>query len=105
VKKVRPLLESEAESSSATPEATLTTVNREASSLYGEADRADAAPTASQMTAAAEIERESAELLSRWNSIKTSDVPALNEQLKGAGLPQIRIQLQPQPEEESEDLE
>jgi photosystem II stability/assembly factor-like uncharacterized protein len=103
--KVGALLESETKSSSATPEATLTRVNREAGSLYGEVDRADAAPTASQMAAAAEIERESAVELKRWNSIKTSDLPALNQRLGSAGLPQIRIQPQPQPEEESEDLE
>jgi photosystem II stability/assembly factor-like uncharacterized protein len=104
-RKVGALLESETQSSSTTPEATLTRVSREAGSLYGEVDRADAAPTASQMAAAAEIERESAEALRRWNLIKTSDLPSLNQQLGGAGLPQIRIQPQPQPEEESEDLE
>jgi hypothetical protein len=103
-KGVRALLESETQPS-ATPEATLTRVNREAGTLYREVDRADAAPTTSQLAAAAEIERESSELLRRWNSIKTSDLPSLNHQLSARSLPEIRIQSQPQPEEESEDLE
>jgi hypothetical protein len=105
-KKVSALLEPQSESSAATrPQATLTAVSSEANTLYREVDRADAAPTASQEAAAAEVERESAEVLRRWNSIKTSDLPALNRQLRGAGLPEIRIQSQPQPEEPSEDLE
>ena len=103
--KVKTLLESGAESSSAPSEPTLARINGEVGSLYNEVDRADAKPTASQAAAAAEIERESAELLGRWNSIKSSDLPALNQELSSEGLPQLRIQPRPQPEEESEDLE
>jgi len=31
-------------------------------------------------------------LLQRWNQIKTKDVPALNQQLKNANLPEIKLE-------------
>jgi hypothetical protein len=41
----------------------------------------------------------------RWAAIKPTDIPALNRQLQSAGLPEIRVEAQPQPEEGSDDVE
>ncbi len=40
----------------------------------------------------ADLEKALDEQLSAWNQIKMKDVPALNEQLKKAGMPQIDLQ-------------
>jgi photosystem II stability/assembly factor-like uncharacterized protein len=84
------------------PEVTLLRVSGEVSTLYGEVGRADAAPTASQVRAMAEVERDFSDVMKRWSSVRSADLPALNQQLKAAGLPEIRLQgvAKPQPEEE-----
>jgi photosystem II stability/assembly factor-like uncharacterized protein len=65
----------------------LTEVNASLASLLDLLQSADAAPTTQAVAASAELQRKLAELLSRWDEIKSKDVPALNEQLRGAGLP------------------
>jgi photosystem II stability/assembly factor-like uncharacterized protein len=85
------------------PEITLTRVNGEAAALYGEVDRADATPTASQVTAMAGTERELPGVMKRWDELKTSDLPALNRTLRDANLPEIRPESKPQPGDEPED--
>jgi len=73
--------------------------------LYGAIGQADAPTTAAQLNAVAETERELATVMKRWNEIKTSDVPALNLQLKKADLREINIETKPQNEDAGGDLE
>ena len=47
----------------------------------------DAAPTSQVAGAAADLRRETTTLLERWRAIESQDIPALNRQLRDAGLP------------------
>ncbi len=87
------------------PELTLSRVNGEVATLYGEVDRADATPTSSQATALAGIEHDVSGVMKRWNEFKTADIPALNRQLCGANLPEIRLEQKPLPETKSQNEE
>jgi photosystem II stability/assembly factor-like uncharacterized protein len=87
------------------PEVTMARVGGEVGGLYGMVGASDAAPTATQMAAVAGVERDYADVMKRWGAIKSTDLPALNRQLKSANLPEIRLQSQPQPDEESEQVE
>jgi hypothetical protein len=64
------------------------------SSLYGELQRGDAAPTAAQMAAAAAAREAFAGLLADWRKVQ-ADLPDLNRQLKAAGLSPVRADLAP----------
>ncbi len=87
------------------PEVTLARASGDASGLYGIIGGADDAPTATQTAALTAVERESADVAKRWNAIKSTDIPALNRQLKSAGLPEIQVHAESQPEEGSDDVE
>jgi hypothetical protein len=87
------------------PEVTLARASGDAAGLYGIIGAADDAPTATQAAALEQVERESADVAKRWDAIKSTDLPALNRQLRAAGLPEIRVESEPQPEEDSEDVE
>jgi photosystem II stability/assembly factor-like uncharacterized protein len=80
-------------------EPTLEHSNSQVASLYGEVDRADAAPTPAQVNAAAEIERNLAATMKRWEELKTRDLAALNRELRSARLPEIRPEAKPPAEE------
>jgi photosystem II stability/assembly factor-like uncharacterized protein len=84
---------------------TLARASGDAAGLYGIVGGADAAPTAPQSAALATAEHESADVLGRWNAIKSRDIPALNRQLCDAGVPEVQVEAQPQPEESSDDVE
>ena len=86
-------------------EVTLARASGDAAGLYGIIGAADDAPTATQVAALTQVERESADVAKRWAAIKSTDIPALNRQLQSAGLPEIRVKAETQPEEGSEDLE
>ena len=60
--------------------------------LYGEIDRADAAPTAAQLAAIDATEKDFSAVLKLWQEFQATDVPALNRQLKSAGLTELRIE-------------
>ncbi|HMF91018.1 MAG TPA: glycoside hydrolase [Candidatus Angelobacter sp.] len=51
---------------------------------------ADVAPTSQAAAAVGELEQQLPPLLERWQVIKSQDIPALNAQLKKAGLPEIK---------------
>ena len=82
------------------PAVTLTRVNGNVSALYTEVDRGDAAPTAAQVKARADLERDFAPLSKQWDDIRTNTVPALNQRLKDARLAEIVIEANPRIEEE-----
>ncbi|HLQ76828.1 MAG TPA: glycoside hydrolase [Terriglobia bacterium] len=73
-------------------EVTLSRVNGQASTLYAEVWPVDSEPTSAQMEAAKTIERNHTDVMKRWNEFKTSDLPALNRQVREAGLPEINLQ-------------
>jgi hypothetical protein len=73
-------------------EVTLSRVNGQASSLYAQLWQVDAEPTFAQTEAMQNIERDHADVMKRWNEFKTSDLPALNRQLREAGLSEINLQ-------------
>lgn len=69
----------------------LTRLDGEYNTIYGLIDSADAAPTAPQKIALTHLDAERAKLLAAWSQIKSTDVPALNQQLKSAGLPPVAV--------------
>ena len=65
----------------------LTRLNGGFSSLLENLQNADLAPTEPIVTAATELQKTLAKLLADWNAFKTTDVTAINEQLKAANKP------------------
>jgi len=86
-------------------EATLSRVMGQIGGLYSQVGGADVAPTASQTAALAALEKDYALVMGRWKAIKSEDFPALNRQLSGGGLPEIKLKAEPTPASESEDEE
>lgn len=74
---------------------TLSRLNGEVGTLYGEIGRADAAPTAAQMKAMTGIESRFSKAMSSWSQIKNTDIPALNRRLTRENLPTINLQPMP----------
>ena len=78
------------EGDEANPEApALGPVNEAVSGLYGSVGQVDAAPTAAQAEGANKLAGQLPGVLQKWHSFVANDVPALNQQLKSAGLPTI----------------
>jgi len=84
---------------------TLPATNANLITLYAEIDRADAVPTLAQVDAVNKNEAAFGTMLTRWNQLKSHDIPALNHELKGAGLTELRLDLPPQQQEGGEDEE
>ena len=89
----------------AAPEPTLSRENEAVGTLYGSVGQADAAPTMAQVNAATEAEQELSILMKRWEDIKKSDLPTLNDQLKSANLGEIRLESKVQRDEAQSDIE
>src|SRR5882724_8036443 len=77
-------------------------VNGDIFSLYGQASGndsvskdADAAPTAALVAATSTIEKDLSPIVKTWEAIKTTDIAAMNQQLKSANLPQLKLELNP----------
>jgi len=76
-----------------TPEGrTLSRLNGGFGALVSALDTADAAPTTQQVEMFDELNKALTEQLSAWAELKSKDIPALNEQLKKAGLPAIDLE-------------
>jgi hypothetical protein len=73
-------------------EVTLSRLNGQAGTLYTQVWQADAEPTLSQMSAMETIERDSADVLKRWNEFKNSDLPALNRVLRESRIPEVQLE-------------
>jgi hypothetical protein len=73
-------------------ELTLARVNGQVGTLYGQVWQVDAEPTASQLQAATAVERDSSDVMRRWDAFKSTDLPALNRELRGASLPEVRLE-------------
>jgi hypothetical protein len=76
----------------AAAEPTLARENSAVGTLYGSSGQADAAPTAAQMKAVTDTERGLSAVMKQWEEIRTSDLSALNRQLKSANVPEIRLE-------------
>ena len=87
------------------PEPTLAGENSAIGTLYGSVGQADAAPTAAQINAATDAERDLSAVMKRWKEIKKSDLPALNRELKSANLLEINLESKVQMKEQQTDLE
>jgi photosystem II stability/assembly factor-like uncharacterized protein len=59
--------------------------------LFDEIQAADAAPTAPVKLAVADLQTKIAPTMELWKQLHDVDLPALNEQLRNAGLPEIKI--------------
>ena len=73
-------------------EVTLNRVNGAVGQLYNQVDRADAAPTSTQTEATAAIAKELPAAMKKWAEFKSSDLAALNKQLRAANLSEIRVE-------------
>jgi hypothetical protein len=40
----------------------------------------------------AELQKQLPPLMERWKALKAQDIPALNQQLKGANLPELKLE-------------
>jgi photosystem II stability/assembly factor-like uncharacterized protein len=87
------------------PKPTLSRANGEASTLYAEIGRADAAPTPAQSSAVAETEKTFGAVSAQWKQMKTVELPALNRQLHDAGLAEIKLESKTVEEDDSDDIE
>ena len=85
------------ESAGGPPQVTLSRVNGDVGTLYGEVDRADVASTPAQTAAIADVERDFSGLMTSWGEIEKTDLPTLNRELRGAGLPEIRVAAESRP--------
>jgi hypothetical protein len=87
------------------PEATLSRVNGESSTVYQQIWSVDAEPTSAQMEALDATERAATDLLKRWTDLKTSAVPELNKVLRESQAPEVRIEDHPAQVESAVDEE
>jgi photosystem II stability/assembly factor-like uncharacterized protein len=89
----------------AADEATLTRVNGQVAVLYGQVWQVDAPPTVTQSEASAIAEHEASDIMKRWETLKTSDLPVLNRALQNANLPELTIDSNPHQDEDGMDLD
>jgi len=90
---------------SAAAQPTLTNVNGGIASLYGELDRADATPTTAQHNAIKDVEAGFSSIHKQWTALEKTDLPALNQQLRQANLPEIRLESVAAQEDDDGDIE
>jgi photosystem II stability/assembly factor-like uncharacterized protein len=86
-------------------ELTLSHLNSQTDTLYGQVWQADAEPTVPQQQALAALEHDSESLMMRWKEFKNSDVPALNRVLHESNIPEIRPEIETQHDETEGDEE
>ena len=80
------------------------TLNQHFAAILAAADSADAAPTTQAAAVYQELEHALGQLAERWRQIRAKDLPALNAQLKKAGLASINPnEMRPAIDSESED--
>jgi photosystem II stability/assembly factor-like uncharacterized protein len=77
---------------------TLTKVNSNLIALYKEVEKADAEPTPAQSQTVGKTVEPVADLLKRWNDLKSTAMNNLNVRLKASGLPELRPEVRPQEE-------
>ncbi len=73
-------------------ELTLTRVNGEAGTLYQQVWPVAAEPTTSQAQALSMTEKDSADVVKRWNEFTNSELPSLNRLLRESQAPEIHVE-------------
>jgi len=68
---------------------TAASVMQRARTLFGLIEEADVAPTSQIMAALPDVTRDSRTVQDGWRAIRSKDIPALNQELRAAGLPPI----------------
>jgi len=58
--------------------------------LMDQLQQADVPPTVPQVAAIAERRNSVPSAVARWHQIQTAELPALNQQLKAAGAPELK---------------
>jgi photosystem II stability/assembly factor-like uncharacterized protein len=71
--------------------ATAASVSVRARTLFGLLEEADVAPTTQISAAIPEVIKDSRAVQQSWESIKATDIPALNQELRAAGFPAIAL--------------
>jgi photosystem II stability/assembly factor-like uncharacterized protein len=84
---------------------TITRVNGQIGILYGQVWQSDAEPTLAQVRASETAAHDASELMQRWDALKSSDLPALDRALQGAGLPALQIHVDANKDEGAMDEE
>ncbi len=84
---------------------TLRRVNGSAGTLYQQVWGADAEPTTPQMQALAKTERESGDVLKRWEELKGTELAALNKVLHESKVPEIQVESEVHSQEPESDEE
>jgi photosystem II stability/assembly factor-like uncharacterized protein len=92
LEKLQRLLEGPQEEAQGKRTPTLSGSNGEIAALYGMVGQSDVAPTSAQANAASSAEKELLPLLQQWRTITESDVAALNQRLRQASMPEIKLQ-------------
>jgi photosystem II stability/assembly factor-like uncharacterized protein len=69
---------------------TAATVAQRAGTLFGLIEEADVAPTTQIMAAVPEVLKDSRTVQEGWKALKSTDIPAINQELRAAGLPGIQ---------------
>ena len=90
-KKLSSILGASGFGAAASPSPTLGRSSGAIAGLYSELDRSDATPTAAQIAAINTAQKDSSATLKLWQDFKSTDLPALNRQLKAAGLPELQL--------------
>jgi photosystem II stability/assembly factor-like uncharacterized protein len=104
--KLATLLGAATGSAATVPDAvTLARVNGQFAALYGQVWQVDAEPTVALRKAGLDAEHDASDVMQRWSALKTSDLPALNQTLHSANLPEVRVQSDPHQEESLMDEE
>ncbi len=62
--------------------------------LFNEIESADAAPTAAVKAAVADLDAKVGPAMDAWQKLLESDLPALNQQLKQTGFPEIKAEIE-----------
>jgi hypothetical protein len=71
---------------------TLWAVSASLGAVMNAMQAADVAPTANTLAAVTAAEQNAARVMARWTALKTVDLPALNAQLKAAGLTPLTVE-------------
>jgi hypothetical protein len=71
--------------------ATLTSVESSLAGSMNLLQGADVTPPASSVATMTQAQQAAAAVMARWTTIKTVDLPAVNAQLKAAGLPALNL--------------
>jgi photosystem II stability/assembly factor-like uncharacterized protein len=60
--------------------------------LFGVFQEADVAPSSQASAAVADLEKQLPPLMERWKAVQAQDIPTLNQQLKSANLPELKLE-------------